>query len=45
MDAPYSLFNDHHLSGRGFENYDDKIRIRLTGLLSVAGPLCEAVLR
>lgn len=41
VDAPYSLFNNHHLGGRGFENYDDKMRTRLSGLLTIAGPILK----
>lgn len=38
-DGVYSLFADNHLGGRGFDNYDDKIKTRLGGVLSLAGPV------
>ncbi|QMW02856.1 hypothetical protein [Spirosoma foliorum] len=38
-DGIYSMFADNHLGGRGFNSYDDKIKTRLGGLMTLGGPL------
>jgi hypothetical protein len=38
-DGVYSMFADNHLGGKGFDSYDDKIKTKLGGLMTLGGPL------
>ncbi len=38
-DGVYSMFAGNHLGGQAFESYDDKIKTRLGGLLTLGGPI------
>ena len=38
-DGVYSMFADNHLGGKAFENYDDKIKTKLGGFMTLGSPL------